>query len=223
MADGQVAAILRALAELAPGDRTEEDVADVTAGDHPFLWLGLDTNPWPLFAPHPYAAKRARRPTILTPPEPSPPPPPLVPRSSPARHLQGVDALHHEQQVLRLGWLFLCGRAELHGRPRRVCMPLAVRAVRLRVVPLQGYAVDGLGEPAVLGGWQGEPPRFDTEVWGGDPAPALLSRFTSMRTWVDDVVRAAGFPPISELLGPQVRPEEARLRPDLVVVAGSGI
>ena len=141
MADAQVAAVLRALAELAPGDRTADDVVDVASGDHPFVWLGLHTDPTQLFsspAPLGWAGGVA-------------PPLPVVPRSSGARRLQGLDALHREEVLLRLGWLFLCGRAELDGRPRRVCMPLVYRPVTMRSQPLVGSVLEGRGEPFTLG------------------------------------------------------------------------
>lgn len=209
-----IADVLRALADLAPGDRTPDDVVDVAAGDQPFLWLGLDVDASGLFVgQHP----QPREPLSVI-----PKPFPAVPRSSPARRLQGFDALHREERLLRCGWVFLCGRVEVDGRPRRICMPLAVRPVRLHSPALGRFIMQPLGDLEVLGGLGTDPMTYDHD-FGSMPAPELLDRYPRLRQWVDQVVAAAGYPPIADLLGPQARPEKAKRRDDLVAVLGYAV
>ncbi|MFD5830949.1 hypothetical protein, partial [Lentzea sp. NPDC060358] len=57
-----------------------------------------------------------------------------VPRSlrDEVARLAAFDALHQDDRLLRLGWAFLAGPAQVGGQRRRVCLPLVSRPVRLR-------------------------------------------------------------------------------------------
>jgi len=64
------------------------------------------------------------------------------------QRLAAVDALHREARLLRVGWGFVLGSAELGGAVRRLCLPMVVQPVRLK---------------SGLGGWYRVSPAGDLE------------------------------------------------------------
>ena len=83
MADEQVAAILRALAELVPGERALE-VLDVNLAERRIVWLGDDTDLTSVLIDPPPVAPGGPE---LAPP---PPPPAFVARSNLVESIRGA-------------------------------------------------------------------------------------------------------------------------------------
>jgi hypothetical protein len=228
-----VPAILRALADLAPGDTTPDhglfDVTDHAVAEH-LTWITDAVRPSALFATDgPEAIGLA----------------PVDPR--PLDRLQASDALHHEEQRLRVGWLFLCGPARVGKTVRRVCMPLLVRTVRIVVedglrhlVPIGDPELTlAAGDPSVATPYLGEPvdlaPAAERLVAAG-PASAPVAPMTAaelandVRThrWIDAVAASAGLQPISTVVPAGTGSTweelyELHKGPDLVVVGGVGM
>jgi hypothetical protein len=66
--------------------------------------------------------------------------PERAPRSRPVDRLAALDALHHDERILRRGWGFVVGTTEIDGVRRRVRLPLLAQPVRLER-GLRGYRV----------------------------------------------------------------------------------
>lgn len=206
--------VLEALADLAGPERSDpEGPMDVLAGKHPVVWLGVETPAHHLFAEDPFDPGRSHS-RGTTP----------LPRSEVVERLRGLDALHREQQLLRMGWIFLCGQLPLgpEGQLRRVCQPLATRPVALSGSRLLGTSAWARGEVELLADVEEPPPGWDP-YFSTDPGPEHIRHHTRMRTWIDEVVRRAGLPPISEVVGPRVALAEAARLPGLVAVLGYGL
>nr|MBA2279728.1 hypothetical protein [Acidimicrobiia bacterium] len=169
--------VLRALADLAPGDRAgPSDLVDITGGDDP--WLALD----PAADLAAVLVDDAAGATIGA--------------DRTARRIQAFDALHAEEQVLRLGWGFLTGRIEVDARPRRVCTPLLVRPVRLRLGSRGRLVVEPAGELEL-----GLPIGTDQATVLESTSPLHPSPFVDPaaarpgpQAWFDAVLGAAGLP-----------------------------
>src|SRR2546430_7225400 len=54
-----------------------------------------------------------------------------VPRGPATNRLAGLDTLHREARILRLGWGFLIGAVPVRDAVRKVCLPLMSQPVRL--------------------------------------------------------------------------------------------
>src|SRR5688500_20349553 len=114
-----VPAVLRTLARLSAAEQPQKVQLDLTktAG---LLWLGDHEPSWRAITQTQDELQR----------QPVPWKAPWQARDQ-AAHLAAFDALHQEDRLLRLGWAFLAGPAEIGGQRRRVCLPLVSRPVRL--------------------------------------------------------------------------------------------
>lgn len=201
---GEAAAILRALADLAPRGRER---LDVTEGE--FAWLGTDQ--WPL------------------PSGPEEPPPRLFHER--ASDLARFDALHRSAPILRLGWVYLVGHLERDGVRRRLVVPLVERPVRLRQSwTSRSPTVEVLGpwdlSPLVTDAERAGQLEQGVTFGGGPVAmkgisEALLVRMPRLRSWIVDVAEAMGVPAVRIAI-----PEDPRRVDDAgtpVAVVGFGI
>ncbi|MEJ2852662.1 MULTISPECIES: AAA domain-containing protein [unclassified Saccharothrix] len=190
-----VHAVLRTLARLSASEQPQRVQLDIakTAG---LVWLGDEPAAWTALVldaeaePVPWSARQDQRYAV--------------------ERLAAYDALHREDRLLRLGWAFLCGPAEVGGQRRRVCLPLVSRPVRLHHVGGRRYAVQPAGDVAVY-------PLADAAK-----AAELETGLDRTGEWIAAVLAASGFADVPVL-------DTARdLRPlvggeGLVVVAGAGL
>ncbi|NUT94948.1 MAG: AAA family ATPase, partial [Saccharothrix sp.] len=190
-----VPAVLRTLARLSASEQPQRVQLD-TAKTAGLLWLGDEPAAWTALAsdaeaePVPWTARQDQRHGV--------------------ERLAAFDALHREDRLLRLGWAFLCGPAEVGGQRRRVCLPLVSRPVRLRHVGGRRYAIQPAGDVAVY-------PLADAAK-----AAELETGLAPTGEWIAAVLAASGFAdvPVLDAAGdprPHVGGE------GLVVVAGAGL
>ena len=114
-----MAAVLRTLARLSAAEQPQKVQLDLTKaagllwhGDHEPSWRAITlVQEGPKWTPIQWTALKQARAEV--------------------EHLAAYDALHQEDRVLRLGWAFLVGPAQIGGQRRRVCLPLVSRPVRL--------------------------------------------------------------------------------------------
>ena len=204
MADGQVAAILRALAELAPGDRT----ARGRRRRHrrrpavPVAWARTAIRTRPVRR-HGIAARAAAA---------------IAPAVATQRPRHGSRASTRSTTSSSCSASAGCSCAvapRSTGGPRRICMPLVSRPVRMRTLALQRLrrwrawaSRDGARRS------RRTRRRYDREVWGTDPTPALVEPSPPMRE-LDRRSRAGPRAP-PDRRGARARrrrPEEARRGP----------
>jgi hypothetical protein len=115
-----------------------------------------------------------------------------APRRAETDRLAALDALHRDERLLRRGWGFVAGRAEIDGTSRKIRLPLLSQPVRLdrglggfRVVPAGDIEVTPLVEDRALAAvMEGAP---------GLAAPGWL-RATGSRSWLWSVAEATGLP-----------------------------
>lgn len=224
----EVASILRALADLAPGDTTPERLLDVTGGgDQPFVWVGDRVHPQDLLPP---GVAEASLPWRF--------------QEKAVARLHAYDALHREERLLRVGWLFLCGPVRIGGSIRRVCMPLLQRPVRIATRGLQ-VVVEPVGDTEVAVPTGELADTFDLPYLG-DPAPAPPTAFETLgiparrpvekrmtppevvddrrvHEWVDRVMAAAGLAPVSMVIPTTDSLQRHRAGDEPVVVGGLGV
>lgn len=229
------AAVLRLLADLAPsGGGPRSSVLDVTSGGRPLLWLGTQVDPWALLhgdgSPDHVAdlgadvldrlvggtVRRAAQTVGLD-------------RSlhEGLRRLAATDALHREEQLLRVGWGWVA-RAPTDGEPTRVLHPLLAAPV--------GVVDRELGASLVRTGDTELTPLIRTDEAAALAArPALgegglagfaltsatLDRFPAMAQWLRRAAAAAGFEG-ARLVGPEHDPRRSGSGAP-VVVAGLGV
>ena len=67
------------------------------------------------------------------------------PRTEAADRLAAADVMHRDERILRRGWAWVWGRAEVDGTTRRVRVPLLTEPVRMRRLP-QGYRIESAGD-----------------------------------------------------------------------------
>jgi hypothetical protein len=214
-------AILRAFADLTPTTRTSG--LDVTAGGQPLAWLGVRSSLVGRRSERSMVAGHAARvqPDI----------PMRVGRDHRLDRLAAIDALHEHERLLREGWVYVVGTAEIDGERRRVCHPLMSRPVVLRralasqtVVPAGDLEITALisdvdsglrlEEAAQFGGGalQASPP----------PDPALLQRLDQLVSWINRTAIAAGLP-VEQVVAWDRPPERWRDAGHLVAVVGAGL
>jgi hypothetical protein len=209
------AAILRAFADLAPsGSRV---TYDVVGGGEPFLWLGTRKGPLAVHLSE-LSSSRGRR---------------FVPDDTATlKRLAAIDALYSNERLVREGWVFLCGRAEIDGETRQLCLPLVSVPVR---VDTDAPVATRAGDRELLS-LVGDPQRAaqleDTIEFGGgalDPGirneeatQALVDRLPRLQHWIRDVVVAAGFKDVP-VLGPEEDPRNHRVSAHLVAIVGSAL
>lgn len=120
------------------------------------------------------------------------PDPDRPPRTRGAERLAAIDALHQDQRVLRRGWIFLLGAADIDGENRKVCAPLLSEPVRMRRT-LGGYTVASAGDLEVTPLISDPDLAADLELKAGDPGD-WLDQHQSVNEWIHAAVRAVGLP-----------------------------
>jgi hypothetical protein len=165
-----VPAVLRTLARLSAAEQPQKIELDLSKaaglvwlGDHEPSWRAITLvqhgSSW---TPVPWTAPRYARDDVA--------------------RLAAFDALHQEDRLLRLGWAFLTGTAEIAGRHRRVCLPLISRPVRLHHGLGLGYAFHVAGDAGVL-------PLIDDWTAAAEREAALAPT----EEWITETLRQAGF------------------------------
>ncbi|MFI5909991.1 DEAD/DEAH box helicase [Dactylosporangium sp. NPDC051541] len=143
-------------------------------------------------------AKGAPAPLRLTDPD-------RVPAGAAAQRLAALDSLHREERLLRRGWAWLTGTAEVDGVSRAVRLPLLYEPVRLEGsgTRLRGYRVTPAGDLEIT------PLIADRELAAAlEAAPGIGTApwLTAIGTtaWIETAARAAGFEPGKDLIGEAV-------------------
>jgi hypothetical protein len=171
------AAVLRAFADLAPSGASAP--LDVSRAYGPFVPL-VDGG-----APRLLTGERT---------------PTLRLRSTAAlRRLAALDALHRDERLLRVGWGFVTGSAELGGSRRRVCLPLLTRPVRL-ASRRAAVVVSALGDLEVSEHVADPDDRAALEVAAAPlleaEAEAEAAAHDALAAWLRDAAAAAGLPAV---------------------------
>jgi superfamily I DNA/RNA helicase len=115
-----------------------------------------------------------------------------APRKADVDRLAALDALHREERILRRGWGFVAGRAELDGVPRKVRVPLLSQPVRLDR-GLTGYRVVPAGDLEVTALLADRELAAALEAAPGLAAPGWLDA-TGSRAWLSSAAEATGLP-----------------------------
>lgn len=190
-----VSAVLRTLARLSASEQPQRVHLDVakTAGlvwlaDEPAAWTALTADPEA--EPVPWRAGQYLKDAV--------------------QRLAAFDALHREDRLLRLGWAFLCGPAEVEGKRRRVCLPLVSRPVRLDHAGGRRYGLHPAGDVAV----------YPLAEWS--KAPELETGLDRTGEWITAALAAAGFAGVP-VLDASHDPRDHVGGEELVVVAGAGL
>lgn len=105
---------------------------------NPSVLLSLLAELAPSGRTHLLDATGGRAPVWLTDPDSSP-------RTEAADRLAAADVMHRDERILRRGWAWVWGRAEVDGTTRRVRVPLLTEPVRMRRLP-QGYRIESAGD-----------------------------------------------------------------------------
>ncbi|WP_433300020.1 DEAD/DEAH box helicase [Actinoplanes sp. CA-030573] len=138
-----------------------------------------------------------------------------APRRKELDRLAALDALHREERLLRRGWGFLAGRADVEGKSRKIRVPLLSQPVRLER-GLTGYRVAPAGDVEVTPLVADRDLAAALEAAPGLAAPGWLDAIGS-KAWLMSAAEATGLP-IDALV------EDHRRLPDdrvvLVAVAG---
>lgn len=208
---GTAAAVLRALAQLAPASR--RDAFDVSRNDAPFVWVGTAQSSLQNLA-YPEEAPR-----VMT-----------LPSNPATRRLAALDALHREERLLREGWVFLAGRVWLEEGPAQICIPLLSQPVRLR--RLLNFTVVAAGDAEITelvpdadeaarleaGAQFGGGALFDQTQASDD----LIARLPDLFAWIHSVGNAAGLQ-VDRVVGPSASPLDHRDGEELVAVVGTAV
>lgn len=192
-----VSAVLRTLARLSAAEQPQKLVLDLTKAAG-LLWLGDHEPSWraitlvqegPHWTPVSWTAPKQARDEVA--------------------HLAAYDALHQEDRLLRLGWAFLAGPAQIGGQRRRVCLPLVSRPVRLHHGLGLGYAYHVAGDAGVF-------PLIDDWAKTAEREAALAPT----EAWITQTLRLAGFEDV-----PIVHDDPKKLisGSELVVAMGAGL
>ncbi|WP_344618588.1 AAA family ATPase, partial [Dactylosporangium salmoneum] len=122
--------------------------------------------------------------------------PDRAPRGRAADRLAALDALHRDERILRRGWAWLLGTAEVDGVERKLRLPLVAEPVRLersggglrgaRVMPAGDLEITPLIGDRELAALLESAPGLGTAAWLGAPGTAA---------WVSTVAEAAGLRP----------------------------
>ena len=230
----RAAAVLRALADLAPAGRAEPSGAELVVPTDPFSWL----SPHSVFLFQPGHAPSDEQNVVG------------ATQRFLASHDAGgvfvdrqlgdrlakIDQVRSEQRSLRLGWLFVAGQLrDGDGRMHKVFHPLVTVPVRVRRAPLYGTerAVIGAGD-AELSPLIDEPEvrdriearigeAFDLRLAEGARLDERrLERLTRLRVFARLAAQAARLP-VSTIVPRDGSPAELMAEPGLRVVAGVGI
>ena len=217
----EVRRVLRALADLSPS--AEAGASSLTVPTEWFHWLPI------------YAVRLFWRLEQMA--ESSPPPLPIPIDRDLADRLWAVDEVRPEERNLRLGFLFLAGRAtDAEGRARRVLRPLVTMPVRVqRGTALVGAKLLPAGDAAVtdLVTDRAAARRFEANLqFGGGSLdmldevvvpPALLARLPRLHEFGKDLAAAAGYP-VTRLVTATKGPEQLlRTAKDVELVVGAAV
>lgn len=188
----EIAAVLTALAELAPAGPRREESLDATGG-RAMQWL---LNPG-------YTGKHRA-----------------------VERLAAMDVLHRDERLLRRGWAWIIGKAEVDGARRTVRLPLLSEPVRMRKT-LGGYRISSAGDLEVtsfvtdraLAARLESTADVGTTDWVGRP---------EARAWLAEAAAATGLPVTEfvlatpeEMTGARIADQWPPKLPDtLVAVAG---
>ncbi|HUQ60020.1 AAA domain-containing protein [Lentzea sp.] len=189
-----VPAVLRTLARLSAAEQPQKVQLDLTKAAG-LLWLGDHEPSWR---------------TITAPQDAEP-----VAWSAPKRvrdqvaRLAAFDALHREDRLLRLGWAFLAGPAQVGGQRRRMCLPLISRPVRLVKGAGSSCTFQVAGDAALF-------PLADDWAKAAEQEASLAPA----EEWIAGTLRLAGFGDV-----PVVHDDPAALisGSELVVAMGAGV
>jgi hypothetical protein len=118
--------------------------------------------------------------------------PDRAPRTRTAERLAATDALHHDERVLRRGWVFVVGSTEIDGAARRVCVPLLSEPVRMRR-SLRGYTLEPAGDLEITPLIEDHDLAAELERDGGNTGDWLNAN-PSLNDWIRAATRAAGLP-----------------------------
>lgn len=199
--------VLRVLASLSrSGDDDLADVLDPSRGGRPLVWLGSaigsrfpDAPSWA----NPWAAAAAGLGLIPISANP-------VDRAAKAtlKRLAALDALHREERMLRLGWVWVVGTLELDDEVRQLRHPLVSLPVRCEAVsnPVLVAAGDVELSPLVpdhlVAGFEASIPDVDLQGW--EITSRSLKRFPTLVAWVREVTASIGLHDV-ELTGADPR------------------
>jgi hypothetical protein len=115
-----------------------------------------------------------------------------VPRNRATMRLAAVDALHRDERVLRRGWGFVIGAAEVNGGRRRVLLPLLAEPIRLDRRG-GGFRVTTAGDAELTPFIDDPDAAARLEAAAGIAQPGWLATPEAAQ-WVSDAARAAGLP-----------------------------
>lgn len=189
-----VPAVLRTLARLSAAEQPQKVQLDLTKAAG-LLWLGDHEPAWRTIT-----LQQDGQPVTWSAPKQA---------RGQAAHLAAFDALHQEDRLLRLGWAFLAGPAQIGGQRRRVCLPLISRPVRLHKGVGANYAFHVAGDAGVF-------PLVDDWAKTAEREAALAPT----EEWITETLRQAGFEDV-----PIVREDPRKLisGDQLAVAMGAGL
>jgi hypothetical protein len=117
--------------------------------------------------------------------------PDRLPRTKTVERLTALDALHKEERVLRRGWAWVLGSAEIEGVRRKVRLPLLVQPVRIerglrsRIVPAGDLELTPLVADRSVAAALEAAPGLGSAGW-------LTT--TGTTAWITAAAQAAGLP-----------------------------
>src|SRR5438477_6329222 len=117
--------------------------------------------------------------------------PDRLPRTKAVTRLAALDALHKEERILRRGWAWVLGAAEVDGARRTVRLPLLVQPVRIerglrsRVVPAGDLELTPLVTDRTVAAALEAAPGLGSAAW-------LTA--TGTGAWLTAAAQAAGLP-----------------------------
>lgn len=192
-----VSAVLRTLARLSAAEQPQKVQLDLSKAAG-LLWLGDHEPSWRAIT----ALQEGQEWTPIT---------WTVPKHGreQVQRLAAYDALHQEERLLRLGWAYLVGPAQIGGQRRRVCLPLISRPVRLHHGLGSTYAFHVAGDVAVF-------PLIDDWAQTAEREAMLAPT----ERWITETLRLAGFENVPIVPGD---PNSLIHGRELVVAKGAGL
>lgn len=191
----ETAAVLTALAELAPAGPRRGESLDATGG-RAMQWL-LDPG---------YTGKHRA-----------------------VERLAAMDVLHRDERLLRRGWAWIVGKAEVDGARRTVRLPLLSEPVRMRKT-LGGYRISSAGDLEVTSFVTDRALAARLESSAGVGTAAWVGK-RETRRWLEEAAAATGLPVTEfvlatpeEMTGAKIAERWPPKLPDaLIAVAGAAI
>lgn len=154
-----------------------------------------------------------------------------LPRRGEVERMARLSVLHDGEDLLRVGWVVVCGRIRVGDETARVLQPLLSRGITLhrrqaidRVIAVSDYNFAATGPLRVLAEGEAEVNErvidpddraqlLDTAEFGGGGLQMrgvderLVSRMTALSGWIRRCAAAAGLP-VDRILGPKEDPWE---------------